>query len=323
MVEEKIETNSVITTDISTAPPDLASTCVTPSEDLKPAIANGSNAEGITSEDRSREKGGRGEDRDDVCRDFLKNICNRGSRCKFYHPPETQVRNDETINFCIDYQNRGCMRDNCRFVHAAREEVERYKHTREVTLPLARAIAAVTQGDSIAGIPVCKEFQSGKCARGAARCRYWHVNIEEERDRRLRGLPPSGGPGGRFGGPIGGNGRFCPPGPMFGGPVMPGMRRPGPALDGPFEKRPRIDDQRIMDLERKNAELMKELEVLKRELQREHERYEDLYALFRQQGGLNVGAVPVPTPPMSKPGAPPSVYAPYGGWNSSAMSGWQ
>lgn len=44
--------------------------------------------------------------RDDVCRDFLKNICNRGARCKFYHPPETQARSEEAINFCIDFQVR-------------------------------------------------------------------------------------------------------------------------------------------------------------------------------------------------------------------------
>lgn len=44
--------------------------------------------------------------RDDVCRDFLKNICNRGSRCKFYHPPESKARVEEHINFCIDFQVR-------------------------------------------------------------------------------------------------------------------------------------------------------------------------------------------------------------------------
>lgn len=38
------------------------------------------------------------------------------------------------------------------------------KHTREVTLPLARAIAAVSNSDTIAGIPLCKEFQQGKAS---------------------------------------------------------------------------------------------------------------------------------------------------------------
>lgn len=252
-----------------------------------------------------------GAGRDDVCRDFLKNICNRGSRCKFYHPPDCKQRTEDMINFCIDFQNRGCMRDNCRFVHASRDEVERYKHTREVTLPLARAIAAVTQGDTIAGIPVCKEFQSGKCARGAQRCRYWHVNVEEERERRLRGLPPSGGPLGRFGGAPGGRGSVG----SYGGPL--GMRRSGPPLDGPYEKRSRMDEGRVTELERKNAELSKEVETLKRELQREHERYEDLYALFRQQSGGGAA--------VASKAAAQSAYGAvgYGNWNAGGGGGWQ
>ncbi|PAV63509.1 hypothetical protein WR25_07682 [Diploscapter pachys] len=181
-----------------------------------------------------------GGERDDVCRDFLKNICNRGSRCKFYHPPgvaeAAKPRNDDQINFCIDFQNRGCQRSNCRFVHASRDEVERYK----------------------------------------------------ERERRARGLPPSGGemPIMRGGGPPAG----YPP-PMYGG------RRPGPPMEPPFEaKRPRMgeDPMRVTELERKNGELMKEVEGLKRELQRERERYEDLYALFRQQSGGGGSSGPGP-----------------------------
>ncbi|VDL77880.1 unnamed protein product [Nippostrongylus brasiliensis] len=174
---------------------------------------------------------GSGRDREDVCRDFLKNICNRGSRCKFFHPTDCKQRTEDMINFCIDFQNRGCMRDNCRFVHASREEVERYKHTREVTLPLAR------------------------------------------------------------------------------------MRRSGPPLDGPYEKRSRMEESRVTELERKNAELSKEVETLKRELQREHERYEDLYALFRQQSGAGAAA--------SKPAAASGYggVGAYGNWN--AGGGWQ
>ncbi|EPB70115.1 hypothetical protein ANCCEY_10787 [Ancylostoma ceylanicum] len=263
----------------------------------------------------ANENGAEREQRDDVCRDFLKNICNRGSRCKFYHPADSKQRTEDMINFCIDFQNRGCMRDNCRFVHASREEVERYKHTREVTLPLARAIAAVTQGDTIAGIPVCKEFQSGKCARGAQRCRYWHVNVEEERERRLRGLPPSGGPLGRFGGPSGGRYGGPPGGSMYGLAPL-GMRRAGPPLDGPYEKRSRMEESRVTELERKNAELSKEVETLKRELQREHERYEDLYALFRQQSG-GAGAAPSKSAAQTGYGG----VGGYGNWN--AGGGWQ
>ena len=47
---------------------------------------------------------------------------------------------------------------------------------------------------------------------------------------------------------------------------------------------------------RRNAELMKEVEGLKREVQREHERYEDLYALFRQQTAATTAVVAASAP---------------------------
>lgn len=217
------------------------------------------------------------------------------------------------------------MRDNCRFVHAPRDEVERYKNTRELTLILARAIAAVGHGDTIGGIPICKEFQTGRCARGVNRCRYWHVNVDLERDRRSRGLPPSnefaapggGGGGGGGGGSLGGGGgggRFPPHGgPMFGGGGGGGgRRRPYDDYEDQV-KRPRYSEgDRIVDLEKRNAELQKEVDSLRRELQREHDRYEDLYALFRQQSG---GA---PAPPKAA-----SAVDYYGSWGGQkAPTGW-
>uniref|UniRef100_A0A8R1HJ17 C3H1-type domain-containing protein n=1 Tax=Caenorhabditis japonica TaxID=281687 RepID=A0A8R1HJ17_CAEJA len=254
--------------------------------------------------------------RDDVCRDYLKNICNRGSRCKFYHPSEAPVSGDQDYNFCIDYQNRGCQRDNCRFVHAPRDEVERYKNTRELTLILARAIAAVSHGDSIGGIPICKEFQTGRCARGVNRCRYWHVNVDLERDRRSRGLPPTnefaqGGPGpmGNGGGGGGGGGRF-PPTPGYGGGGA--RRRPYDDYDPDPMKRARYDGDHVVELEKRNAELQKEVDSLRRELQREHERYEDLYALFRQQSG----GAPAPPKAAAAAAAPATDY--YASWSQKA-----
>uniref|UniRef100_A0A0M3HWT9 Zinc finger CCCH domain-containing protein 10 n=2 Tax=Ascaris TaxID=6251 RepID=A0A0M3HWT9_ASCLU len=261
-----------------------------------------------------------GAQREDVCRDFLKNICNRGSRCKFYHPEEVEREraqessgSKQEFNFCIDFQNRGCQRENCRFVHAHRDDVERYKSTGEVTLNLARAIAAVHTGDTINGIPFCKEFQTGICTRGASRCRYWHVNVEEERDRRRRqqrGLPPLGPAHLRAAGAV----PALPPPYGFPSPygVNIAPRRPIPyggdgeaydAMIATGAKRARYDasatgaasQDYARELQRKNAELAKENEGLKRELQRERERYEDLYALFRQRGST-VQPAPVPGP---------------------------
>ncbi|CAL2035352.1 hypothetical protein CAEBREN_28394 [Caenorhabditis brenneri] len=255
--------------------------------------------------------------RDDVCRDFLKNICNRGSRCKFYHPSEAPPTGDQDYNFCIDYQNRGCQRDNCRFVHAPRDEVERFKNTRELTLILARAIAAVGHGDSIGGIPICKEFQTGRCARGANRCRYWHVNVDLEKDRRSRGLPPTIEAGGMLSGGGGGGGgsggRFPPMGyGGGGGGGGGGRRRPYDDYDHDPIKRGRFGpDERIIELEKRNAELSKEVDSLRRELAVEHQRCTQLMAVVHKQSG---GRGDLPAAPK------PAVPDYYGSWGQNAPS---
>uniref|UniRef100_A0A915ER38 C3H1-type domain-containing protein n=1 Tax=Ditylenchus dipsaci TaxID=166011 RepID=A0A915ER38_9BILA len=140
------------------------------------------------SEDANGKDNGKTVDGKSVCRDFLNNICNRGSRCKFFHPEvekPAMANGEDPYNFCIDFQNQGCYRENCRFIHAHQDDVERYKKTGDVTLSLARSIAAMTRSDTINGIPICKEFQmGGGCSRGPAGCRHWHINVDEEKERR-------------------------------------------------------------------------------------------------------------------------------------------
>jgi len=53
----------------------------------------------------------------ELCRDFEKGDCRRGSRCKFYHPK---------LVICRDFQKEKCERENCRFLHMTREEEETY-----------------------------------------------------------------------------------------------------------------------------------------------------------------------------------------------------
>lgn len=55
---------------------------------------------------------------DDICRDFLRNVCNRGSRCKYKHPMADSktrpmsVKSTTGLVFCHDYQNSVCSRYN-------------------------------------------------------------------------------------------------------------------------------------------------------------------------------------------------------------------
>lgn len=181
-------------------------------------------------------------------------------------------------------------------MHAPQQDVETYKKTGDVSNVLARAIAAVTKQDNINGIPFCKEFQSNRCSRGQ-RCRYWHVNVEAERERR-KALIASGSGGGGGGGM---NDRYQQLRPQ---PMMGSRRRP--ANDSPadflppkrggfstgmsplgFAPMPQSDPY-FAQLERENADLRRELEAARREVQRERDRYDTLLstinpAAFQQQ----------------------------------------
>uniref|UniRef100_A0A914XXC8 C3H1-type domain-containing protein n=1 Tax=Panagrolaimus superbus TaxID=310955 RepID=A0A914XXC8_9BILA len=259
--------------------------------------------------------GGKKRGKDDVCRDFLNGICNRGNRCRFRHP-ETEdhsAPNHSSITpytFCIDFQNKGCFRESCRFIHASGQDAEHYQQKGIVSLPLARAIAAtLTINDSINGIPICKEFQTGACSRGGNRCRYWHVNVDEERAARTNMLR------------MGGN---APGVPMGMPSYTPGMRRGAPMpLDYEYDHIPvkrafpgrmplphppssygmEPPSAYVTSLERRNAELEKENEALRREVDREKSRYEDLMAVFKGQQQQHAAPAPVP-PPMQHPQYP-------------------
>lgn len=92
---------------------------------------------------------------DSVCRDFLRNTCRRGKRCKYQHSspePEEPINNNNnnsssgcsSVLFCHDFQNKGCPRRNCRFVHCSREEEEVFRESGR--LPFNAAVSAHLQG---------------------------------------------------------------------------------------------------------------------------------------------------------------------------------
>ncbi|XP_029342773.1 zinc finger CCCH domain-containing protein 10-like [Acyrthosiphon pisum] len=61
-----------------------------------------------------------------LCRDFMRNVCNRGRSCKFFHPPIEEDKRKYV--FCHDFQNGKCNRYNCRFIHCSREYEEHYNY---------------------------------------------------------------------------------------------------------------------------------------------------------------------------------------------------
>ncbi|KAI1730459.1 zinc finger CCCH domain-containing protein 10 [Ditylenchus destructor] len=251
-----------------------------PSDDGDKGSINGDTKEEEVNDDTTKKA------RDDICRDFLNNLCTRGTRCKYYHPPEMkkqQVNNDEQYEFCIDFQNRGCNREICKFVHASTADVDRYKKTGDVTLPLARAIAAVIRSDKINGVPICNEFNlRGNCSH-RQRCRYWHINVEDERHRRLARM----GVRSRNATSVLPAGTKRPAPEAFDYDVL---RSRYPSDMGSFETA--TPSRYVIELERDNSELLARVDALERDLRHERGRYDDLLTLFKQtQAAVQTGQI--------------------------------
>lgn len=134
---------------------------------------------------------------DGVCRDFIRNVCKRGKRCRFRHPdfnevPDLGVQKNEFI-FCHDHQNKECMRSNCRFVHGSKEDEDYYKKTGELPLRLRGKVAArlglspMDLPHSRGEVPICRDFLKGECQRGN-KCKFRHVQKDYEYDSSRVGV---------------------------------------------------------------------------------------------------------------------------------------
>ena len=109
---------------------------------------------------------------DNVCRDFLRNACNRGVNCRYHHPEDhdqnlSSEASNREMTFCHDFQNRGCKRAGCKFLHCTREEVDEYKRTGMMPRSAQASLQKVP--------PICMDYKNGNCSRGP-RCKYRHMN---------------------------------------------------------------------------------------------------------------------------------------------------
>ena len=129
----------------------------------------------------------------DICRDYLRNVCKRGKRCKFRHPAgdeAKQLGRKHDFTFCHDFQNSGCRRANCRFIHCTREEEEYFKQTGQLPVRLQQAAAlglgvVPTDIPLLKGeVPICKDFLKGECKR-QSRCKFRHLTPSQY-DMELR-----------------------------------------------------------------------------------------------------------------------------------------
>lgn len=130
----------------------------------------------------------------DICRDFLRNVCRRGSHCKFKHPEKKleQVARIGKI-FCHDYINRSvCNRENCRYIHATRQEEQIWKNGGPLPDFLyEEARRKGLEPDLLGEKPICKDFLKNMCARGN-KCKFSHAEKPEfDSEERSELMMPS------------------------------------------------------------------------------------------------------------------------------------
>ncbi|GAB6026768.1 hypothetical protein CHUAL_013267 [Chamberlinius hualienensis] len=171
----------------------------------------------------SRGVNGDANDMDNICRDFLRNVCRRGKRCKYRHPEPSESkemgRKTELV-FCHDFQNKECRRINCKFIHCTRSEEEYYHMTGDMPQHLQESLGGGVGTDS-SDIPICKDYQKGDCRRGG-RCKFRHISPSEyemEMGRDVSGgasqqLSSHGGAGGGGGGSSGRQPSLVAPPPL-------------------------------------------------------------------------------------------------------------
>ncbi|XP_078287415.1 zinc finger CCCH domain-containing protein 10-like [Rhinoraja longicauda] len=129
-----------------------------------------------------------GHSSDDTCRDFLRNVCKRGKRCKFHHPDINEVsdlgvKKNEFV-FCHDYQNKECTRINCKFIHGTKEDEEHYKKSGELpprlllTVAMGLGLSPSDLSFKKGEVPICRDYLKGDCQRGS-KCKFRHLKRDE------------------------------------------------------------------------------------------------------------------------------------------------
>lgn len=105
-----------------------------------------------------------------ICRDFLRNVCHRGKRCKYLHE-RSEDDPVEEYTFCHDFQNGMCNWPGCKFLHCTESEEKRFRATGELPPHVLNRSKASSNDKS--DYPLCKDFIKGSCQRVNCKFRHW------------------------------------------------------------------------------------------------------------------------------------------------------
>lgn len=124
----------------------------------------------------------------DICLDFLRSQCIRGTRCTYKHVDHVEDYNERLCLarsiFCHDFQDGNCTRYPCKMVHASKDDEQHFIDTG--SFPQTLRAHRVSSGFSSKPNPslgriaenVCREFVKRQCTRGSA-CKFYHPTPQE------------------------------------------------------------------------------------------------------------------------------------------------
>lgn len=119
-----------------------------------------------------------GEPSSRICRDFLRNVCHRGKRCKYLHERSEDDPMEE-YTFCHDFQNGMCNWPGCKFLHCTESEEKRFRATGELPVHVLNSRSKMCNNNNDkSDYPLCKDFMKGNCQR--INCKFMHWKKEEE-----------------------------------------------------------------------------------------------------------------------------------------------
>ena len=113
----------------------------------------------------------------DLCIDFLRSQCVRGSSCNFKHASKVDSFNERIALsrsiFCRDFQEQGCTRYSCKLIHTKRQDEQYFLRTG--TLPDHLCLTPGPGNIDVSHLAgnVCREFVKNKCNRGGM-CKFYH-----------------------------------------------------------------------------------------------------------------------------------------------------
>ncbi|KAM3176241.1 hypothetical protein ACTXT7_006892 [Hymenolepis weldensis] len=110
----------------------------------------------------------------DVCRDFLRNTCKRGKKCKYKHPsitPGSDLAREAV--YCHDFQNGICRRPSCKFLHCTKKEEEFFRLHGLTPTSQTNKVSDNEVSCLDPSIPACKDYLNHNCHRGSA-CKFRH-----------------------------------------------------------------------------------------------------------------------------------------------------